>query len=90
MVAILLLARWFGAEMTINHEGQHVTVILPPNHLATYEISTKKSTRHHIQLFRERLLQKLCTRQSRKVIWDMINTLVLETVAVEPTFVTFF
>ena len=30
-----------------------------------------------------------CTRQSRKVIWDMINTLFLTTVAVEPTFVTF-
>ena len=28
-----------------------------------------------IQLFRERLLEKMCTRQSRKVIWDMINTL---------------
>ena len=25
----------------------------------------------------------------RKVIWDMINTLVLDTVAVEPTFVAF-
>ena len=43
----------------------------------------------HIQLFRERLSQKLCTRQSRKVIWDMINTLVVDTVAVEPTFVAF-
>ena len=28
-----------------------------------------------IQLFRERLSEKMCTRQSRKVIWDMINTL---------------
>ena len=28
-----------------------------------------------IQLFRERLLAKMCTRQSRKLIWDMINTL---------------
>ena len=24
-------------------------------------------------IFRERLSPKLCTRQSRKVIWDMIN-----------------
>ena len=31
----------------------------------------------HIQLFRERLSQKLCTRQSRKVVWDMINELFL-------------
>ena len=29
------------------------------------------------------------TRQPRKVIWDMINTLFLTTVAVEPTFVAF-
>ena len=43
----------------------------------------------YIQLFRERLSQKLCTRQSRKVIWDMINTLVVDTVAVEATFVAF-
>ena len=37
-----------------------------------------------IQLFRERL-----SRQSRKVIWDMIDTLFLTAVAVEPTFVAF-
>ena len=37
-----------------------------------------------IQLFRESLSQKLCTRQSRTVVWDMINTLVPDTVAVEP------
>ena len=42
-----------------------------------------------IQLFRERLAAKMCTRQPRKVIWDMINTLFLTTVAVEPTFVAF-
>ena len=30
-----------------------------------------------IQLFRERLSEKKCRRQSRKVIWDMINTLFL-------------
>ena len=43
-----------------------------------------------IQLFRQRLSQKRCTRQSRKVMWDMINTLVLDTVVVEPTFVLSF
>ena len=42
-----------------------------------------------IQLFRERLSEKMCSRQSRKVIWDMISTLFLATVAVEPTFVAF-
>ena len=41
------------------------------------------------QLFLDRLSEKMCTRQSRKVIWDMINTLFLTTVAVEPTFVAF-
>ena len=30
-----------------------------------------------MQLFRGRLSEKLCTRQSRKVIWDMINALSL-------------
>ena len=42
-----------------------------------------------IQLFQERLSEKMCTRQPRKVIWDMINTLFLMTVDVEPTFVAF-
>ena len=37
--------------------------------------------KYHIQLFREWLSEKMCTWQSPKVIWDMINT-----VAVEPTF----
>ena len=43
----------------------------------------------YIQLFRDRLSEKLCTRQCRKVIWDMIDTLFLTTVAVESTFVAF-
>ena len=42
-----------------------------------------------IQLFPERLSEKMCTRQSRKVIRDMMDTLFLTTVAVEPTFVPF-
>ena len=45
--------------------------------------------KNSIQLFREKLSQKICTRQSRKVIWDMINTLFLTTVAVRPTLVAF-
>ena len=35
------------------------------------------SFRPRLQLFRERLSEKMCTRQSRKVIWDMFNTLFL-------------
>ena len=31
----------------------------------------------------------MCTRQSRKIIWDMIDTVFLTTVAGEPTFVAF-
>ena len=42
-----------------------------------------------LQLFRERLSEKLCPQQARKVIWDMINTLFLTTVVVENTFVAF-
>ena len=43
----------------------------------------------YIPLFQERL-SKQCTRDNpEKVIWDMINTLFLITVAVEPTFVAF-
>ena len=38
-----------------------------------------------IQLFWERLSEKMCTPQSWKVIWDKINTLFLMTVAVKPT-----
>ena len=46
-----------------------------------------------IQLFRERLSEKMCTRQSRKVIWDMINTPVFLTLQLSnllllPTFST--
>ena len=36
-----------------------------------------------------KIVGKMYTRQSRKAIWDMINTLFLMTVAVEPTFVAF-
>ena len=43
----------------------------------------------YIQLFRERLSEEMRTRQSRKVIWDMINTLFVTTEAVEPRFVAF-
>ena len=35
------------------------------------------NTFDQIQLFREKLSEKMCTRQSREVIWDMINTLFL-------------
>ena len=37
--------------------------------------------RTHIQLSRERISEKMCTQQSRKVIWDMINTMFFTFVA---------
>ena len=36
-----------------------------------------------------KVVGQMCTRQSRKAIWDMINELFLTPVAVEPTFVAF-
>ena len=44
---------------------------------------------HSIQLFQERLSEEMRIRQSRKVIWDMTNTLFVTPEAVEPTFVAF-
>ena len=49
----------------------------------------KQPLSNAIQLFPERLSEKMCTPRSRKVIWDMVNTLFLTNVAVEPTFVAF-
>ena len=60
-----------------------------PFRIVACTFSDNLSQNSCIQLFRESLSRIKCTRQSRKVIWDMINTLLLTTVAVEPTFVTF-
>ena len=49
----------------------------------------RQAPKVYIQLIRERLSEKICTRQSQMAIWDMTNTLFLATVAVEPTFVAF-
>ena len=43
----------------------------------------------HTAISRKVVGKNLCTRQPRKVIWDMINKLFLTTLAVEPTFVAF-
>ena len=46
----------------------------------------------HYAAISRKVVEKMCTRQSRRVIWDMINTLFLTTpptVAVENTFVAF-
>ena len=42
-----------------------------------------------IQLLEKSRRKKMCTRQSRKVIWDIVNRPFFNTLAVEPTFVAF-
>ena len=46
------------------------------DNISRHWVMSSKST-IYIQLFRERLSEKLCMRQSQKVIWDMINNLFL-------------
>ena len=53
------------------------------------QISEQKQSSKDIQLFRERLSEEMRLQQSRKVIWNMINTLFVTAEAVEPTFVAF-
>ena len=43
------------------------------------------TTHYTCSYFEKRVSGKMCTRQSRKAIWDMINTLFLTIVAVAPT-----
>ena len=44
---------------------------------------------HRYTAISRKVVGKNVQRQSRKVIWDMINTLFLTTVAVDPTFIAF-
>ena len=46
------------------------------NHSAAPIVSVSRGL-DYIELFRERWSEKICTRQYRKVIWDMINTVLL-------------
>ena len=55
----------------------------------TFDVLPSNVMLSNIQLFRERLWEEMRTRQPRKVIWDMTNTLFVKTEAVEPTFVAF-
>ena len=56
---------------------------------STTNFATCSNSIINIELFRERLSEKMCTRQPQKVLRDMINTLFLTTVAGEPTLVAF-
>ena len=51
---------------------QSCSVLLPLQFMSL--ITDANTQQCCIQLFRERLLEKICTQQSRKVIWDMSNT----------------
>ena len=61
---------------------------MPSVSLVSTELDIFEKSLTCIKLFQERS-EKMYTEQSRKAIWDMINTLFLTTVAVEPTFVAF-
>ena len=64
-----------------------------PSWLSTYIFSGPEKSFGHVGVtviysyLEKGCRKKMCTRQSRKVIWDMINTLFLTNVAVEPTLV---
>ena len=75
----------FANEVSINHfevlrlSQFHVcpSIPSPPGHLLGIWYFDIRKRPGSIQLFRENVLEKMCTRQSRKVIWDMINSLLL-------------
>ena len=55
------------------------------------EVCRKRINILYIQLFRERLSEKMCLRQSRKVIWDMIGQYAVpDTAAVESSILLSF
>ena len=54
----------------------HFNQLYHSNKVKLFEIGrSNRGYKGYIQLFRERLSDKMCTRQSQKEIWDMINTL---------------
>ena len=66
-----------GEYNFIVRENEPIKLLESPRAVSVYTAISRK------------VVGKMCTRQSRKVIWDMINTLFLTTVPVEPTFVAF-
>ena len=69
----------------------HLALLIKRLLCTLINVSKQVGVSIYLQLFRERLSEKMCTRQSRKVTWDMINALLIrDTIAVEPTFVAFF
>ena len=69
---------WLSRLQKINYpQGMASFLNIPETELA-----------YSVYSYFEKIVGKMCTRQSRKVIWDMINTLFLAA-AVEPTFAAF-
>ena len=60
-----------------------------PGILACVAAGPRTRLNHFYTAISRKVVGKNVQRQSRKVIWDMINTLFLTTVAVDPTFVAF-
>ena len=66
----------FGCYPNVLSARKGVTAGRTGNHSAAPIVSVFRG-RNCIELFQERLSEKMCTRQYRKVIWDMINTVFL-------------
>ena len=66
---------WLGQRAQPGERGQDETITACVRAVLSFFGSDKGFS--NIQLFRERLSEKMCRRQSRKVIWDMIYTLFL-------------
>ena len=86
------------SESVLSKAGDIPTVSIMcnlPSWLSTYIFSGSEKSFGHVgatviySYLEKGCRKKMCTRQSRKVIWDMINTLFLTNVAVEPTLVAF-
>ena len=66
----------FGCYPNLLSARKGVTAGRTGNHSAPPIVSVFRGL-NCIGLFRERLSEKMCTRQYRKVIWDMITTVFL-------------
>ena len=66
------------------HHGQMIQVLF---HFKEFHSPQKGKHQEEYTAISRQLLEKVCTGQSGKVIWDTINS--LDTVAVEPTFAAF-
>ena len=73
----LVFAKRKESEVWRKVISSKIIVTVVTQGLSSFFLSRPVAYFHNIQLFRERLSEKLYTRQSRKVIWDMISALFL-------------